>query len=170
VSINDVRKLPLIREGDNALILADYADGYVSSGRTPDKCPRIVAKRVSLDGLCSALSRRGLTLSDFEHMGGSFDKLLTVEAPCHPVRIVSPWIAPPSFSTSLLEKMGDVPLGTAERDLEHFQSSSCLTVKATDLGTIVKLWLQDTGCAHDLVGKQEVQQIANSIRVHNCKL
>jgi len=26
------------------------------------------------------------------------------------------------------------------------------------------LWLQDTGCAHDLVGKQEVKQIADSIR------
>jgi hypothetical protein len=102
VSANDVRRLPLIREGDKALILADYADGFVSYGRTPDKCPRIVASRIGIGGLCSALEKRGLTLSDFEHTRGSFAELCPVEVPCHPVRIASPWLAPPSFSTSLL--------------------------------------------------------------------
>ena len=28
----------------------------------------------------------------------------------------------------------------------------------------MKLWLQDTGCAHDLVGRQEVRQLADLIR------
>jgi len=90
VGENDVRRLLLIREGSDALMLADYTDGFVSYGWTLDKCPRIVATRVSLDKLCSSLKKRGRQLSDFVHVGESFDELLPVAAPCNPVRIASP--------------------------------------------------------------------------------
>ena len=38
------------------------------------------------------------------------------------------------------------------------------SVKGTALGNVVKLWLQDTGCGHDLVGRDEIRRLSRLIR------
>jgi len=70
----------------------------------------------------------------------------------------------PTNSTSALEELGEVPPGTSARQLATFDMASCLAAKHAHLVSVVKLWLQDTGCAHDLVWRQEVRHLAHLIK------
>ena len=62
----------------------------------------------------------------------------------------------PVFTTSALEDMGLLPPGTAEKELRDYKETAyCLPSRCGNLNAEVNLWLVDSGCGHNLIGKRK---------------
>ena len=144
VSAHEVRKPPLVWEEGLALRYADDDDGFASYGRDPESwvIPTIIS--IPADSAEADLSRAGFNIHDFLHLGDVPERISR-----HTVveRTACPSGIPLSDLESVRSKLADV----------QATAKACASVRSPDLGAVVKLWLQDTGCGHDLVGMQEIK-------------
>ena len=171
VSKNEVRRKPLLWEGDVVLRFVDDLDGQASYGRPPAfRVPAQLRKSPSAS-LHKTLNNLGRKLTDFELLGDVPADVLAMEAELSKRKAVPGpsavakgsvplpvWKRSVSVSELLGEKV-DLHLGAAVCDQMLASSGACMTVKRSDLGAVVKLWLHDTGCGHDLVGQAEVKHL-----------
>ena len=131
---NEVRKRPLIWESGTVLRFADDSDGYASYGRDPTRWIAPTFTHTVPERVERVLSKLGLGFEDFELLGDHRPEDSKLLNKCH----VAPGVLPSTNG-----------------------KQACATVKRTDVGAVVKLWLQDTGCGHDLIGMQEVKHLAH---------
>ena len=70
----------------------------------------------------------------------------------------------PVFADQVLEDLGELPEGTAAENLAAFVADRKACAARVNKRSLVKLWLQDTGCGHDLVAKNEVSVLRDLFR------
>ena len=50
-------------------------------------------------------------------------------------------------------------MGIPTPPADYRKGAICAAAKNAHLGKVAKLWLQDTGCGHDLVARKELKQL-----------